>query len=659
MFCASADHAEARFYDPGVGDPYKSDAKVQMQYNIVRPLPPPKQSTFVTYRVNQETMHKFAQRARAFALPPEREIETGRGQRLAEIFNLFLNPVEHLREFKKEKIELAKVGKPPANPDFVAAERHEKRALLLFDLLEGKSRHTATTLWKFANLKDSPAELKRRDALFAAIAAQRQNWDNVSFMAIQHAIDNGLGQYELPKTNASPARALAANEKAAEAAAKAEAKQKLALEAKNAEIFYYTNLLLKTASAMKDDDNIDLIIDRVDPKMIAKMETDPGLDKIVFAIAKKRFATNEKALEILEKRLSPNSPLAEKMQLLRGLGYIENRKHKDALQILKHLASSEDPEINEKARVNLARLLAIFSQYDQALNIYRSLSIDSLARLDSLIEIAWLEFENGQYQYSLGKSIGLQTKFYYHAFLPEIYLLEAYSRKNMCDFGGAQAAIAQFKQDYTREIRQLRDLVRHKVEDKNYSMYAQLKDAFRNQDKERIRRYERFLLQVPAINNMQGTLYGLQKEHEFLVNEPLAEPVKADPVYMEEREFLNASLHKFYLKTKTQFDPVFEQVIYDELKYLDRKLLAIFQQVEYLQLDISASADMNASLQAAMNYPEIPEQEEEDIPASKARWPFEDNEYWEDEIAWLKSKNPSKCVPKSNDEQDNTMAAIQ
>jgi hypothetical protein len=157
---------------------------------------------------------------------------------------------------------------------------------------------------------------------------------------------------------------------------------------------------------------------------------------------------------------------------------------------------------------------------------------------------------------------------------------------------------------------------------------------------------------------MQTSLHSLQKEHEYLVSEPLADPIKADTDYMEKRELLNASLNKFYLRMKAEFSPQFEQVIYDELRYLDRKLLALFQQVEYLSLDISASADLNASLQAAMNYPEIPEAEKEELPDSKVRWPFEDNEYWEDEIAWLKSTNPSKCVPKSNDEIDNTMAGM-
>lgn len=637
--------AEARFYAPGLGDPHRDGPSVAKQYTIERKVETPRApAATISYRVNQQQMHAFAAKARNLPLPADREIELGLGQKIRDQFSAFLNPANHKIESNADKIELAKIGKPPKDPNFTAAERHHERAELLLAMLAGDNRSAATRLWKLANIKDSTPFMRSRDALFSGLAAERQGWESVAMMAFDHAIDNGLGRAQ---KNEAPVK-----EKAPPETLKSEPARTIASteKARIKDLNHYTQILLQGIASIDDEDHLDQLVDRIDASYITSLNSDQRIDRALFSLAKTKFATDGEKLEYLEGLLSENSQYRERLQLLRALGMIEERKHKAALQVLKNLASSTDPQVNEKARVNLARLLAIFSQYDQALNIYRTIPIDSLIRLDSLMEIAWLEFENGQYQYSLGKSVGLQTQFYFHAFVPEVYILEAYSRKNMCDFGGAEASISAFKQDYTREIEQLRDLVREKAKNKSFSMYGALKDAFRAQDTKRIRRFERYLLQVPAINNRQMTLHALQTEHTYLEKETLAQILKDDQKYMQDRAFLTSSLDRYYQKKREEFAPIFEQTIYEELKYLDRKLLALFQQVEFLNLDISAAADTNQSLQAALNYPEIAEQEPEEIGSHQERWPFEDKEFWEDEIAWLKSTNPSKCVPKSNDD---------
>jgi hypothetical protein len=79
-----------------------------------------------------------------------------------------------------------------------------------------------------------------------------------------------------------------------------------------------------------------------------------------------------------------------------------------------------------------------------------------------------------------------------------------------------------------------------------------------------------------------------------------------------------------------------------EAAYLAKRLRHVFAQVQLLDLDISTSAAKNYNLQSALNFPakKIPENLAE---KDKLRWPFED-EIWEDEIDFMKAKNPSKCA---------------
>lgn len=623
----------ARFYAPGVGDPHKN-SNVEFMYTIRKPVVKVnvKKEPAITYRVRQKQMYEFAQRARSFPLPDDPEYTPRRGHEVQAKYAEFFNVAKYERQFAKANFTLNKVRKVPKDPNFLAALRSDKRTWALFDLYNEEYRFAMANLWELALDKKSPRFQQQKDALFAGMAASFKERERMAMMAFEYALDKGLAK---PITD----------------------KRRMQRQEENLK---YLDALLSHASNFRDQDSIDKLVRMVDPRLLVRLPVKKELDSVVFAMARDTYGTNENVLERLEERLSENSEFSEKMELLRALGYIENRKHKTAMRMLKKLAMSEDKEIHHEARINLARLLAMFSQYNQALKIYRSLPMDHLTRVDTLMEIAWLEFENQQYDFSLGKSIGLQSKFFYHAFIPEVYVLEAYSRKSMCDFGGAENALNEFKQDYTREIRDLRGLVRSKKRDKKFSMYSQVKEAFRKEKNERMRRYERYLLQVPGIATRQKELFAIQQEYRSVRDETLAEVVVDDEKYMKDRKFLLDTFHDYYVNTKKKYLPEIENEIYEELKYLDRKLLSLFQQAEYLHLDIAASADINQSLQAAMNYPVLPEKEEEPMPVTINRWAFEDNEFWEDEIGWLRIKNPSKCVPKGNDqeEMDNSLAGI-
>lgn len=622
----------ARFYDPGVGDPHKN-ASVDFMYNIRKPVVKvtvPKEPA-ITYRVRQKRMYEFSRQARSYPLPDDPVYTAGRGQEVAQRYAAFFDAVAQNKLFAKADLKLNKIKKVPRDPNFLAAERAENRTLALFNIYDSNYRAAHAALWRLARDPKSPILQQSKDAVFAGIAAMMKERERIAMMAFEYAIDKNLGKIVEDKKRKN----------------------------RQDENLQYLATLLTHAALLKDSSSLDKLVSKVDSRLLVRLPIRPELDPVVFSLAKQKYATSEGVIERLQQRLSENSAVTEKMELLEALGHIDSRKHKKALRMLKKLADSENQEISQNARINLARLLAMFSQYSQALLFYRSLPMEDLTRVNTLMEIAWLEFENQQFDFSLGKSIGLQSKFFAHAFIPEVYMLEAYSRKSVCDFGGAEKAIQAFKKDYSQEIESLRRLVRAKQKDKNFSMFASLKDSFSHDKEGKMLRYERYLLQVPAIASRQNELFAIQQEYRTYRDEVLAEAVTEDEQYMKDRKFLLDTFHDYYVKTKSAYLPVMESEIYEELKYMDSKLIGLFQQVEYLSLDIAASADINQSLQSALNYPVLPEKEEEDMPVTINRWAFADNEFWEDEIGWLRVTNPSKCVPKSNEETiDNSLAGL-
>jgi hypothetical protein len=79
-----------------------------------------------------------------------------------------------------------------------------------------------------------------------------------------------------------------------------------------------------------------------------------------------------------------------------------------------------------------------------------------------------------------------------------------------------------------------------------------------------------------------------------------------------------------------------------EAGYMTGRLKQIFGQLELLGLDVATNASKNFNLQSALNFP-VRKLASEEIDDEKFHWPFED-EIWEDELDFLKMKNPSKCA---------------
>ena len=570
------------------------------------------------YRVNQKSMYRFSKKARKMRLPASKKFNSGRGRSVYDRHKVLFTGMGYKIRTDTMDISLHEVksSAPPSSTVSKHAYWGKARVDAFNDLNNGDYHEAYPVFWSLATQagKEISNKQRQRDALFAGISAQKAGLENVALMSYLYAIRYGLGRDKV-----SP------NSK--------EDKGNL-------------RELLRFVSKFKDPSRVDMLVRKIDSRTIVSVPKGPDIDPIFFSLVKQRFHDNEEISSLLSKKISSRGLTQEKMKLFQALLYADKGETKRAFSILKGLLeSSTNPKTVEQARINLARLFAQSSQYQEAIDMYRTLPVESLNHLDVLLEIAWLEFKSGNYGASLGKSIGMRTSFFRHAFLPELYILEAYNRKKICDFGGALKAVKNLQKDYIGEIRAIRALAMKKRRNLDFSMYAALQDSLL-ENGDAVQRYERYLFQLPIIVSWQTFLYEIEKEYIGLRDE-------FKNTKSANKKNIVIALGDFYQKAKENASIQIESAIYNALKEMDRKILALFRETQYLDVDVVISAELNHSVHLAKNYPELPEAEKQKLLSSQNLWPMEDDEVWEDEIAWMQVRNQSKCISKKQHVRNN------
>jgi hypothetical protein len=255
--------------------------------------------------------------------------------------------------------------------------------------------------------------------------------------------------------------------------------------------------------------------------------------------------------------------------------------------------------------------------------------------------------KTGLDQDSLGKAVGLESPYFQLGFAPDVYLIEILSRKALCDFGGAEGAIQRFKGSYGRELASLQQVTAEKPKPSDY--YGRLISYYDEKDP---LRFQRFLLHLPAV-----------MENQQVLNEASDELDKVDNLgrrkYTVERP---AGWDQFAASMKAEWNTKAlalrdnsARAALSEADYLLARLKSTFAQVDLIDLDIATNATKNFNLQSALNFP-VREPAEAKRDDEKLHWPFE-NEVWEDELEFLKMKNPSKCAQVPSESLEAQSAA--
>lgn len=549
---------------------------------------------------NRAQLHSYLRKAREMKLPVKEYAKDLQAAGIAQRYHAALHPTPYQTYRTPYKLSISGVSKITEPPSAVHYENMVKRIDSLFNGLEFHYPRAIVSLWELSESRNNARNLQARDALFAGILSERAGW-------------------EAPASNllsSSTAKQVDREER-------------------------YLKILWKELENIQNPVHIAGIVANVNPAK-AKMLPLNG-DKANFAMAKRMLLENHRAPLALNPPATTfldqiqSRAVRDRFQLLSLVGQIRSSQgsaRDNAVAALKTLEAEGDATVQQEARLAIARALLQKGSGAEALALYKNVVKNGKNRLEVLAEQTFAEYISGEYQDSLGKAVALQSPYFAYGFTPDIHLVEILSRKAMCDFGGAEASVQRFAERYGRELAALEATLSRKGAPASY--YEELVSYH---GLEQPMRFQRYMLQLPSVMENQKTmnqaLGDLQKLDNLGVKQKIIErPIGWDKFAGEMRDrWGNRALE---LRKESA------QAALREAAYMAKRLRHTFAQVELLDLDISTGAAKNYNLQSALNFP-ARKAEELALDADKFRWPYEE-EIWEDEIDFMRSKKASKCA---------------
>jgi hypothetical protein len=554
------------------------------------PLPPIQMSTR-----NNAQIHNFSRQARMQLLPTRQYGTTPRSPEIANRYSTALKPFPHRTIRTPLKITLAKTGKIENPPAPIQYENMVKRLDALFDGLNLNLAAGIQNLWELSQSKSNAEPMQARDALFAGILSRRAGWETIAGNLLE---DSAAKKVDLDER--------------------------------------YLRILWNELDSFATMAQVDRVTAKVNP--LRAQSIAPLGDQPNFSMAKRVLAGRAHPAikaESFEARIG-SPALQERVQLIRALSHLRLPKgNKDlAFSTLRRLESVGQEELKEDARLALARALLQKGEHQESLELYRRVSKTGKNRLEVLGEQSYAELRSGLPQDSLGKSMGLQSPYFQYGFAPDIHLVEILSRKALCDFGGAEAGIQRFSERYGREMQAINEVLNRAGNPREF--YEELISFHAKPEP---MRFQRFLLRLAAVMENQKVLNqaGLELEKVSALGEKK---------YTQKRpagwdQFV-AAMQKSWAGKSLSLKEESARTALAEADYMVKRLRQTFGQVELLSLDVATGATRNFNLQSAMNFP-VRKIATVEIEQDRFHWPFED-EIWEDELDFLKMKNPSKCA---------------
>ena len=140
-----------------------------------------------------------------------------------------------------------------------------------------------------------------------------------------------------------------------------------------------------------------------------------------------------------------------RVQYLKGLVEIRRQLYRSAAASFEEAARASDgtsSRIETLAYLALARMAYEYaSDYDAAVYYYRKIPRTSYKQATALYESSWVYFVKGDSSRALGTFLTLHSPYFEHKFYPELLVLEATIRMNLCHFDHAEAALARFRRE--------------------------------------------------------------------------------------------------------------------------------------------------------------------------------------------------------------------
>ncbi|MCO5144231.1 MAG: hypothetical protein M9962_14170 [Oligoflexia bacterium] len=548
---------------------------------------------------NRVQIHNFSKNARLMPVPQKEYTSEVRSKDIETKYISAFQLTEHKPIRTAYKINIRSIAKIENPPSITHYENMVKRIDSLFKGVESQYAQGIIGLWELSQNKTNGKNLQARDSLFAGLMSQRLSWEAPSSQFYLEAITKGITKEER-----------------------------------------YQQILWNAVEEIQQTALVDEIAHKIDVEEIKK--SNPQGDKLNFAMAKRflKATKNEKPyFAKYSAALQKKAPI-DKLQLMSTLHELANAKDSKAanIQLIKLEELIKDDvqfETQQDAHLALARTLVKRADYEAAYKHYTNIEKNGKNRLIVMSEQAYVEHKLGMYADSLGKSVGLQSPYFKFGFAPDIHIVEILGRKATCDFGGAEAGVKRLRDRYVPELIAMESLLEKK--EKPLEFYKTIIQAYKSDSP---KKFERYLLNAS---------YTMENQKLFNRSEKELESIETYGTKRSQQQERPENWEAFALDQRTKWEKRSEtrkialaEKARKDVEYLSKRLRHTFGQLELIALDIDTSAAKNFNLQSALNFPVKPLSQDL-IQDDKLHWPFED-EIWEDELDYLKMKNPSRCA---------------
>ncbi len=155
-----------------------------------------------------------------------------------------------------------------------------------------------------------------------------------------------------------------------------------------------------------------------------------------------------------------HSPFFLEAAYVRAVTVVRDRRDGDAAHAMQAIVDSpiDAPEVKNRARLSLARLLFESGRYAEAIDMYDSVAQTDLSyeQAQILTEKAWSSYYQKNYSKALGMLHALGAPSYDQFFFPETFLLRALIYKDLCHYLAAKNVVRGFRLKYGRTLTALK-----------------------------------------------------------------------------------------------------------------------------------------------------------------------------------------------------------
>lgn len=208
--------------------------------------------------------------------------------------------------------------------------------------------------------------------------------------------------------------------------------------------------LSMAADALGDDSLLNYAINRV------RLDEFPELNKdiIYFRLGEIRLKNRQFDVAAdLFSRVPAGSRLAIQARFNKGLALLEGNRANQALPVFQNLVSSRngmsvtDP-IRVASQMALARTYYQMQDWDNAINIYRTIPRDTDAWHDALFESSWAYLRSARFRSVLSNFQSLHSQYYEDFYLPESLLLRGIVYLYICKYDEMEKVLDLFEKSY-------------------------------------------------------------------------------------------------------------------------------------------------------------------------------------------------------------------